>query len=233
MSKTELFFFRHGQTDYNVAQRIQGQCGRSALPHIADQGLNATGIEQTHHVTQLLREQGIKLDLVIASDLRRAVETAQRIAATYGIAQQSYSGLREMFFGGNWEGMAVSQFKAHIFNPPLQFKDAVNGTTLTVADGSQLRLLHKATDPRYDQIAHPGGETKAEVRARALAALVACVNQNPSCQTIGVVTHSATLRFLMPSLDKVSHAECIQAHFTAATTSLEVIRRLKPYWEGK
>lgn len=47
MSKTTLFLIRHGQTDWNVAGKIQGH---------ADISLNATGKEQAKKVAQFLKK---------------------------------------------------------------------------------------------------------------------------------------------------------------------------------
>lgn len=64
-----LAMVRHGQTDWNLAGRLQGQ---------TDIPLNQTGFDQALAVAEPLRGQG--WDLVLASPLGRAQQTAQVIA---------------------------------------------------------------------------------------------------------------------------------------------------------
>ena len=62
----ELTVVRHGETDWNLTRRIQGQI---------DVPLNATGVAQARAVASTLRAttfQGI-----VSSDLMRAQQTAQ------------------------------------------------------------------------------------------------------------------------------------------------------------
>ena len=66
-----LYFFRHGQTDYNAAQRFQG---RKDIP------LNSVGREQAFRLRQLLSSESISLTKLVSSPLSRAVETAHIIS---------------------------------------------------------------------------------------------------------------------------------------------------------
>lgn len=73
MMDTSLALVRHGQTDWNLVGRLQG---RTDIP------LNDTGREQARQVGQRLAGQG--WDLVLASPLGRAQETARLIAGETG-----------------------------------------------------------------------------------------------------------------------------------------------------
>ncbi|XCB30181.1 histidine phosphatase family protein [Arcanobacterium hippocoleae] len=66
MSVKNIVFWRHGQTDQNLAARIQGS---------TDNPLNQTGIAQARRVAPELMKLGITK--VICSDLIRARQTAQ------------------------------------------------------------------------------------------------------------------------------------------------------------
>lgn len=89
MQATRILAIRHGETDWNVATRIQG--------HI-DIALNATGLQQAHSVAQALAERE-PLQAVYSSDLSRALVTAQTIAKAQGLVVGTHLGLRERHFG--------------------------------------------------------------------------------------------------------------------------------------
>ncbi|MBK0418354.1 histidine phosphatase family protein [Leucobacter sp. CSA1] len=91
---------RHGQTDWNLAARMQG---RSDIP------LNATGRDQARAAAQRLAAEGERWDVIVSSPLDRARETAAIIAEGLGIPLGSaYAGLTEQDFG-EAEGLAVEE----------------------------------------------------------------------------------------------------------------------------
>ena len=67
-----IYFFRHGETDWNKLHKRQG-CEN-------DIHLNSTGREQASSVGDYLLNTNIKADLIISSSMSRANETAQIIA---------------------------------------------------------------------------------------------------------------------------------------------------------
>jgi probable phosphoglycerate mutase len=70
LTETCFYFLRHGETDWNLAQRIQGH---------SDIRLNATGIAQARAAIAPLRDRGIAT--VCTSPLARARETAEIVNA--------------------------------------------------------------------------------------------------------------------------------------------------------
>lgn len=91
MTKTVLFW-RHGQTDFNVAGRFQGQ---------SDVPLNDTGRAQAEQAARRLAELGP--ELIVSSDLSRAAATADSLATLLGLEPVRDRRLRETAFG-EWEG---------------------------------------------------------------------------------------------------------------------------------
>ncbi|MGI6223116.1 MAG: histidine phosphatase family protein [Prevotella sp.] len=70
---TKLFLVRHGETYDNAAQILQGQ----------EQGeLNERGREQAREVRDKLKDE--KIDVFVASDLQRSIETCRIIAEPHG-----------------------------------------------------------------------------------------------------------------------------------------------------
>jgi len=100
MHATRILAIRHGETDWNQDNRIQGQI---------DIPLNDTGHWQAARTAQALREEAV--DAVYASDLSRASQTAQAIAETLGHRVQHHSGLRERHFG-DCQGVRWSELEA-------------------------------------------------------------------------------------------------------------------------
>jgi probable phosphoglycerate mutase len=95
---TRIIAVRHGETDWNVEARIQGQL---------DIGLNDKGRWQAQRAARALAEES--LDAVYSSDLSRANVTAQAIAeqAPLPLKVQTHSGLRERAFG-KFEGQTYA-----------------------------------------------------------------------------------------------------------------------------
>lgn len=92
---TSLVLVRHGQTDWNLEGRYQGQ---------TDLPLNETGRSQARGLAEQLADQ--PFEAIYSSDLQRAYETANIIAGKHNLAVQSEPRLREVNLGG-WEGMLV------------------------------------------------------------------------------------------------------------------------------
>lgn len=88
MEATRIVAVRHGETDWNIQARIQGQL---------DIGLNAHGRWQATQVGQALASEDPVA--VYASDLQRAWDTADQIARHTGARLQVEPGLRERHFG--------------------------------------------------------------------------------------------------------------------------------------
>lgn len=97
----KIIFWRHGQTDYNVQGRVQGQ---------VDIPLNEVGLAQAEAAADELVK--LKPDLIICSDLRRAQATAQVLQDICGEGVQLLKDerLRERAFG-DFEGLSVKELK--------------------------------------------------------------------------------------------------------------------------
>jgi len=94
---TTLLLARHGETDWNREGRWQGW---------ADPPLNDTGRAQARHLAGELR--AVPFDAVYSSDLRRAHETAEILAAPHGVPVVVDPGLREIDIG-SWSGLTRAE----------------------------------------------------------------------------------------------------------------------------
>lgn len=91
-----VFFVRHGQTVWNVENKI---CGATDSP------LTETGRSQALALGEEVKKQGIKFDEILYSPLSRARDTAMAIAAATGAPARMEVRLIEQDFG-RWEGTA-------------------------------------------------------------------------------------------------------------------------------
>lgn len=90
---TTVYLARHGESDWNVERRWQGY---------ADRPLTERGREQARALAERLSD--VELEAVYASDLRRAWETAEAVAAPRGLDVVKLPELREVDVG-SWSGL--------------------------------------------------------------------------------------------------------------------------------
>ena len=193
----QIFLVRHGATDYNKApKRIQGQCDRSLLAGVRDMPLNADGKAEALRAVERIASLNLGALRLVASPLLRAQQTATFFAERFGVPLTSDTAFAEMFFGSKWDGMEVDAFKEVTFSPTHIVPDG-DGSSLALTTGANLREVHKSTDPRYDLVCHPGGETKREVAIRARSAIDELF-RNIAIPTV-IVTHSVVIRVLLSS----------------------------------
>ena len=106
-----VYYIRHGETDWNVAGRLQG---RHDVP------LNARGRSQAVHCGDILRDliardghSAAELDYV-SSPLGRARETMELLRPPLGLPSDGYRvepRLAEISFG-DWEGFTIAQLRS-------------------------------------------------------------------------------------------------------------------------
>lgn len=135
-----LWLIRHGETDWNRQQRLQGW---SDIP------LNATGMSQARKLATEL--EGAAFGSVISSDLVRAVETAR----LSGLNARLDPAWREMNFGSLegafWPALDTQTQAAMVgfdsFEPPggetaPVFRDRVLGAAGELPDGDHAVFTH-------------------------------------------------------------------------------------------
>jgi probable phosphoglycerate mutase len=105
-----LYFVRHGETQWNVEGRLQGQ---------RDVPLNALGRRQAAEcgaiLAALLARDGLSLSQLdfVASPLSRARETMERLREVLGLDPRDYrtdARLAELSFG-TWEGSTLAELR--------------------------------------------------------------------------------------------------------------------------
>ncbi|HSB24153.1 MAG TPA: histidine phosphatase family protein [Burkholderiaceae bacterium] len=98
---TRIIAIRHGQTAWNAETRMQGQL---------DTALDARGRWQAQRLVQALAHEAI--DVIVASDLSRAMHTAAPLAEARGLRVHSEPRLRERSFGV-FQGFTYADIARH------------------------------------------------------------------------------------------------------------------------
>lgn len=114
---TSIHLIRHGQTEWNLERRVQGQTESYLTPE---------GQEQARQVARQL--QDLSFDVVYSSSSIRAVETARHILEYHSLPLNTLDALREIHLG-SWEGRLQDEIKedypdqhAMYWEDPSQFQ---------------------------------------------------------------------------------------------------------------
>lgn len=161
-----LLLVRHAESTWNALGRWQGQ----ADPPLTTAGRRAA----TALAEQLASELG-RAAALVASDLKRARETAEILGRALGLVPESWASLREIDVGC-WSGRARHEIEARWPEAYQRFR---------------------AGDP---DLALGGGESRRALRARVVGA-VREIERRFADGPVVVVTHLGVLRALAPGLE--------------------------------
>ncbi len=176
---TTLWLVRHGQTDWNLERRYQGQI---------DIPLNETGREQARRAAAQLR--GRTFDALYASDLARARETAEIIAREVGLPIRPDKRLREISYG-DWEGLTVDEVAA---NGGYRDREVSRLLDDWRAPGGE--SLGEVADRVWAAVqdifqAHPGQQVLVVAHGSCLAALLCRVRGLPLSEVFANIPENA------------------------------------------
>lgn len=142
-----FYFVRHGQTIWNVENKI---CGAT------DIALTDLGHEQAIETGEKIREMGIKADMILTSPLIRASETARHISEITGIPVKVEQRLIEQNFG-KYESTPRNGAEFHEAKKLLASRYGTGESMLHLAQRIYNLLDDiKAGDQVYILVAHNG-----------------------------------------------------------------------------
>lgn len=165
-----LWLVRHGQTDWNLEGRWQGQA-----PHAPT--LNTTGRAQAALIAQNLAGQSFAA--LYSSDLARAVETAESISARIGLPVTIEPRLREVNLGV-WEGMRSDEL-ALVFASELRARETDPVHARPPGGGETAAEVANRLRAAADDLAarHPNEDVVLVSHGLALAALLCQAHRWP------------------------------------------------------
>lgn len=155
-SVTTILAIRHGETVWNREQRIQGH---------RDIPLSELGLAQAQRLGQALADAPI--DAIYASDLARAWQTAEAVAAPHGLALRAERDLRERSFG-SFEGLTWGEIETR---------------------WPQQSERWRRRDPAF---ATEGGESLQDFYRRSTTTVERLAQAHPG-QTIAIVAHGGVM----------------------------------------
>ena len=157
MTAASVLLWRHGRTGYNAAGRLQGQVD-IPLDEVGTWQVDVAAHDLAHRVTPTR---------IVASDLGRAVATAQRLADLTGVPVEVDERVRERAFG-EWEGLTGEEIHARW---PEQFA-----------------VWRRGQDPE-----RTGAETREEVARRFASAIEEHAHGLDDAEVLVVVSHGAAI----------------------------------------
>jgi 2,3-bisphosphoglycerate-dependent phosphoglycerate mutase len=156
---TRFVLLRHGETRWNLESRIQGH---------HDSELTAAGLAQAEALAERMSQE--RFDLLVASDLGRAMQTAGVISRRTGAPIVPDPRLRERHFG------------------------VCQGLTYGELDHQYPDLFSSVREVDPDFVV-PGGETRRQFHDRVRDAFVSLAREHPGAR-LAVVSHGGVLAML-------------------------------------
>ncbi|NWG88052.1 MAG: histidine phosphatase family protein [Hydrogenophilaceae bacterium] len=147
---TRICIIRHGETDWNLEKRIQGQ---------TDIPLNATGRAQA--LAMAYNAAHHQFSAIYSSDLSRALDTAQGLAERLGLEVKTLPQLRERHYG-IFQGLTAAEGER--LHPAAHARYAARDPDYDFETGETLRDLAERAIAGIAWLArHHSGQTIAAV----------------------------------------------------------------------
>ena len=181
---TRLVLVRHGSTEHSAERRFSG---RNELP------LVEVGERQAAALAVRAAASFADAAAVVASPLRRAMQTADAIAGTLGLGVVANDDLAEVDFG-TWEGMTFGE--ARTANP--------------------VELTDWLASP---EAAPPGGESFAALARRVRRGRDAVISGYPG-RTVVVVSHVSPIKTLLRLALDAPPVSMYRIHLDTASVSI-------------
>lgn len=203
----KILLVRHGETDWNVAQRIQGS---------TDTPLNETGIMQAQKLAEELAKRETPIIGVYTSKLERAAKTAECVAKKLGKECIVLPGLEEINFG-LWEGITWEQVEEQF---PVEFQTwRQNRRYEHPPKGESYQELVERVVTALQKLIK---ELKSGNQVNNEAGEITVSKADLMDGDIVAVTHSADIMSLMSFINDTPFHEMVKRYRTGNTAVVEI-----------
>ena len=190
-TKTMIYIVRHGETDWNIEQKMQGH---------TDIPLNTKGKQQAREIATHLKD--IDFDIIYASPLSRAYETALIINTRHNASIIKVNALKERQFG-ELEGKTYEEVNA--YHPALLFTESWN----------------------YPDYRPPGGESVNDIKKRVVNFTNNILKKHRG-KSVLIVSHGVALRILIGSFLGTPPEQSVGLRLKNASLTIIEISRGEP-----
>ena len=180
---SRLLMVRHGDTELNSAERLWG---------CTDVKLDALGLKQAERLREHLAKE--EIDVIYSSSLKRALVTAEIIAAKHQLKVITCTELCEVDFG-HLEGLTINE---------------VDQRYPEVAELRMKRSL---------EMKYPGGDSFVEFSKR-VSKFLSRLEHHTAEDTVLIVAHSGVLRILLCRLLDMDLRHLWHLHVDLASLSI-------------
>ncbi len=219
-----LILIRHGQSDWNEKNLFTGW---------VDVRLSETGVKEATRAGELLKESGIKPDILYTSKLTRAIQTANialdkadrlwiDVKRTWRLNERHYGDLQ-----GKNKADALEKFGPELFKT---YRRSFDVPPPVIKDDNE---FSQANDERYKDVSKdllPKTESLKLVIERFLPYWYSDISKDILAgHTVLIVAHGNSLRGLVKTLDGISDADISNLNLpTGIPLVYELDDELKP-----
>jgi probable phosphoglycerate mutase len=185
LSSKKIYIVRHGQTDFNLQNIVQGSG--------VDSNLNARGVAQANAFFECYKH--IPFDKVYTSSLKRTRQTVQGFV-DLGIPTESLSGLNEICWG-NKEGYKITPDEDQYYHYMLK-QWQLGNTKLSIEGGESPDDVVLRMKPAVDHIMGKTDEHTVLVcmHGRAIRILM-CILLNYPLKSMDMFEHENLCLYLL------------------------------------
>lgn len=158
---SRIILIRHGQTEWNREERFRGR---------VDIDLDEVGFRQAKAAAEWVASWEVAA--IYSSPLKRAMATAEAIAARLGLPVEMLEGLNDMHFGV-WQGMPITEAEEKY--PQMFDQWRYSPERLRIPEGESLEdVQNRVVATLDDLVAKHQNETLALVTHRVVCKVLLC-----------------------------------------------------------
>jgi len=194
-----FIFLRHGESEGNVAGRMQGH---------RDQHLTDTGREQARATGAWFRRNGITVDRLFSSPLLRATETSQIVAGEAGMPEPEAMEAVKEIDTGIFTGLSFADIREH---HPVEYQQFVVGSWEAVPEAESVTALASRALETWRRVVAAANDAPPS----AVTPRIMTVTHGGMLQWIFKTTFGATAAAPGPWMPLVLASNCAIFEFSA------------------